>query len=344
MRCNVGAKLSIRVATWGCALLCALAPALAGDRKPVKLATLAPKDSSFHQTLLRLRERWRDAPDGGVQLTILPDGVMGGEADIVSRMRVGQLQAGVLTATGLREIDPSISALQNLPLMFRSLEEAAYVRRKLQPAIEKRMEEKGFVLLFLGDVGWVQFFSKVPVTVPDDLKKVKLFTWAGDNDQVELMKTLGLRPVPLEVADILPGLQTGLIDAVPAVPFFALASQFYTAAPHLLALEWAPLVGGGVITKKTWDTFPEALQQSLRESSRAAGDEFVNRNQIENDQSIAAMKKRGLVVHEASPEVRAQWRAFVEPVYPRLRGTEVPAEMFDEVVRLLQEFRATSGK
>jgi TRAP-type C4-dicarboxylate transport system substrate-binding protein len=338
------AKSSIRIVAWSVALLAAVAPALAGDRKPVKLATLAPKDSSFHQTLLRLREKWRDAPDGGVQLTIMPDGVMGGEADIVSRMRVGQIQAGVLTATGLREIDPAVSALQNLPLMFRSLEEAAYVRTKLRPAIEKRMEEKGFVLLFLGDVGWVQFFSKVPVVTPDDLKKVKLFTWAGDNEQVDLMKALDLRPVPLEVADILPGLQTGLIDAVPAVPFFALASQFYSAAPHLLQLEWAPLVGGGVITKKTWDTFPEALQKSLRESAREAGDEFVNRNQVENDQSIAAMKKRGLVVHEASAEVKAQWRAFVEPVYPRLRGTEVPAEMYDEVVKLLKELRAQAPK
>lgn len=329
---------------WILAAACTLAPAFAGDRKPVKLATLAPKDSAFHQILLRLREKWRDAPEGGVQLTILPDGVMGGESDVVSRMRVGQIQAGVLTVTGLREIEPSISALQNLPMMFRSLDEAAYVRKKLQPELEKRMEEKGFVLLFLGDVGWVQFFSKQPILVPDDLKKVKLFTWAGDNEQVDLMKALDLRPVPLEVADILPGLQTGLIDAVPAVPFFALASQLYSAAPHLLELDWAPLVGGGVISKKTWDTFPEALQKSLRDSAHAAGDEFVSRNQAENDASIAAMKKRGLVVHEAGPDIVAKWREFAEPVYPRLRGTEVPADVFDEVVKLLKEYRASAPK
>ncbi len=319
-------------------------PAIAGDRKPVKLATLAPKDSSFHHILMRLREKWRDAPDGGVQLTILPDGVMGGESDIVSRMRVGQIQAGVLTVTGLREIEPSITALQNLPMMFRSLDEAAHVRAKLRPAIEKRMEEKGFVLLFLGDVGWVQFFSKAPITTPEDLKKVKLFTWSGDNEQVDLMKTLGFRPVPLEVADMLPGLQTGLIDAVPAVPFFALASQLYGAAPHLLALDWAPLVGGGVITKKTWDTFPEPLQKALRESAYGAGDEFVSKNQIENQQSIDAMKKRGLVVHDVSPELRETWRKFVEPIYPRLRGTEVPAEQFDEVVKLLEEYRKSGTR
>ena len=78
--------------------------------------------------------------------------------------------------------------------------------------------------------------------------------------------------------------------------------------------------------------------------SRKAGDEFVSRNRVENDQAIEAMKKRGLVVHDASAEVQAKWRAFVEPVYPRLRGTEVPAELYDEVVKLLQEFRAQAPK
>ncbi len=70
-------------------------------------------------------------------------------------------------------------------------------------------------MLFWGDAGWVRFFSKEPVLHPADLKKLKLFVWAGDNQQVDIMKALGYQPVPLETGDILPGLQTGLIDAVP---------------------------------------------------------------------------------------------------------------------------------
>jgi len=66
-------------------------------------------------------------------------------------MRVGQIQAAVLTVTGLSEIDPSVSALQKMPLMFRSLEEEAYVRAKLAPELERRLAEKGFVVLFWAD-------------------------------------------------------------------------------------------------------------------------------------------------------------------------------------------------
>jgi TRAP-type transport system periplasmic protein len=316
------------------------AAAQAGDRKPVKLATMVPKGSSYHKALLAMGEKWRAAPEGGVKLTIYPDGSMGGEADMVRKMRVGQLQAAMLTVSGLEEIEKSVTALQNLPLMFRSLEEVAFVREKLRPELEKKFEEKGFVCLFWGDVGWTKYFSRQPVLVPEDLKKVKLFTLPGDTHQLDLMKSLGLQPVALEPTDIMTGLQTGIIDAVPITPFYAQIFQFYTGAPHMLDLEWAPLVGAGVILKKVWDTYPPALQTSMRAAAEEAGAAIVARNRAENDEAVEAMKKRGLTVHPVTPEIRAQWQRWVEPIYARLRGAEIPAETYDAAVRALEEYRA----
>jgi len=175
--------------------LCALPlVASAGDRKPVRLATLAPKGSSLHKLLLALGEKLRSAPEGGIKLVVYSDGTMGGEAEVVSKMRIGQLQAGLLTASGLSQIDDSISALQNMPLVYRDVEEVALVRQKLAPLIQKRFEDKGFVLLFVGDIGFVRYFSKQPIRTPEDLKRAKLFTLLGNVQQVDLMKSLGLNP------------------------------------------------------------------------------------------------------------------------------------------------------
>jgi len=55
-----------------------------------------------------------------------------------------------------------------MPLMFRSLEEEAYVRAKLAPELERRLAEKGFVVLFWADAGWVRFFSKEQALLPQD--------------------------------------------------------------------------------------------------------------------------------------------------------------------------------
>ena len=126
----------------------------------ISLTTVAPKDTSLHQALLEMGQKWRDSSKGEITLNVFAGGIQGGEAEMVRRMRVGQIHSAMLSAVGLSEIDPSVSALQFMPMMFRSLDEVDYIRQKLAPSIEKRLLEKGFVVLFWGDGGWVRFFSK----------------------------------------------------------------------------------------------------------------------------------------------------------------------------------------
>src|SRR5690349_14992890 len=325
--------------------LCALPlVASAGDRKPVRLATLAPKGSSLHKLLLALGEKLRSAPEGGIKLVVYSDGTMGGEAEVVSKMRIGQLQAGLLTASGLSQIDDSISALQNMPLVYRDVEEVALVRQKLAPLIQKRFEDKGFVLLFVGDIGFVRYFSKQPIRTPEELKKARLFTLPGNVPQVDLMKSLGLNPQPLEPTDILPGLQTGLIDCVPMIPFYAQVGQFYKPAPYMLDLDWAPLVGGCVVTKQVFDSFPAALQAAVRDAAKATGEEVLVRNRVEGAESVKAMVAAGLKTITPTPAEVQAWRAFVEPAYARMRGGLVQAELYDLVMQTLREHREAGAK
>jgi len=124
-------------------------------------------------------EEWRKAPGGGALLTVYPDGTMGSEPDMVRRMRLGQLQAALVTTTGLAEIEPGVTGLQSMPKVFRSLKEVDFIAEKLQPMLEKRLEEKGFVVLFWTDTGFVRFFSKQPVVAPENLRKTKLFVSAS---------------------------------------------------------------------------------------------------------------------------------------------------------------------
>jgi len=319
------------------ALVCFAVAAHAADNVRVKLGTLAPKDSTPHQALKVMGEKWKAH---GAQLTIFTDGTQGGEADMVKRMQIGQLQAAMLTGVGLSEIDSSVTALQTMPLIFRSFEELDFVRSKLAPKIEKQLADKGYVVLFWADAGWVRYFSRKPVLFPEDLKKQKLFAWAGDAKTLDIVKAAGYQPIPLETADILPGLKTGLIDAVPMPPFFALAGQIYEPAPHMLEMNWAPLVGAGVITKKTWDKFPADAQKAMLAAAAKAGDEIRAQLRKEMDESVAAMQKRGLKVTKLTPEAAAAWDQLAATVHPKIRGAIVPSDLFDEVQVLLKEFRS----
>src|SRR5712691_6201637 len=120
----------------------------------VKLGTLAPRDSSFHKILMAMGTAWSKVP-GGATLRIYPGGAAGGEADMVLKMKIGQIDAALLTTNGLADIDPAVQSLQAIPMMFRSLDEVDYVSDKLAPKLNKRLRDKGFVVLFWGDAGWV---------------------------------------------------------------------------------------------------------------------------------------------------------------------------------------------
>jgi TRAP-type C4-dicarboxylate transport system substrate-binding protein len=307
----------------------------------LKIGSLVPKNSLYHRELMQVGEAWKKTQTGSPKFNVFTDGSQGGEAEMVRRMRIGQLQAALLSVVGLREIEPSIAALQNLPLAFRSWEELDYVREKMRPSMEKKFLEKGYVVLAWGDAGWVRFFSKNPAFSPEDFKKMKFFSWGAEAEQQEIMKSLGYTPVPLEPTDILPSIQTGMINVVPSTPYFALASQIFNTAPNMLEINWAPIVGALVISKKSWDEMSPETQKVLSASSDKAGQVIRNQARKEVDEAVEAMKKRGLKVNKPNAEQLKEWQALSESLYPRIRGKMVPAETFDEVFAHLKNYRAT---
>jgi len=109
----------------------------------------------------------------------------------------------------------------------------------------------------------------------------------------------------------------------------------------MLDMNWVPLVGAGIITKKTWDTLPPEAQVALRKSAREAGKLIKEDGRRENVESIEAMRKRGLKVHTLTPEQDTAWNEITEKSFSKIRGSVVPADIFDEVMAQLKPFRAS---
>lgn len=326
------------------ALVMASAPTAHANTQQLRIGSLVPKNSLYHRQLIDIADSWRTAQGTGARYVVFPDGAQGGEAEMARRMRIGQLQGALLSVVGLREIEPSIAALQAMPLLFRNWEEVDYVREKMRPAMEKKFMDKGFVVLAWGDAGWVRFFSKEAALRPDDFKRMKFFAWGSEPDQQNIMKSLGYTPVPLETTDILPAIQTGMINVVPSTPYFALATQVFNSAPHMLEINWAPIVGALVVTRKAWEGMSPEVQKAVRAASDKAGAEIRTKARQEVEEAVDAMKKRGLTVNKPNAAQMKEWNDLAEKLYPRIRGTMVPAETFDEVMAHLKTFRSGLAK
>lgn len=320
-------------------LLCALvlsgaAAADAAERRELRIATVAPAGSAFHKRLQALGAEWSQGP-GGVTINIYP-GTQGGELQIVRRMRIGQIQGAMLSSVGLGQLDRSVTALQFMPLMFRDWSDVDRVRERLRPELERRLRAAGFVVLFWGDAGWVHYFSKTPIRSVADLKPMRVFATSGDPESIEMMKAY-YTPVLLEPDQILLGLRNGMIDALPVPAFLANFNQVATYAPYMLDLKWAPVTGALVLTEKAWNQLAAPTQQWLTETSERAGHTMRAASRTEDEDTIRAMvEKQGLQVVSLSPAAEREFRREVARIYPKIRGTLVPAPIFDMTVETLR--------
>ena len=312
---------------------------LAAETMKIKLATVAPKGSVYHRVLQEMGTAWQDAQGNDARFLIYPDGSQGSEANTVRRMRIGQLDAAMLSVAGLKEIDESVTALQFMPLMFRSWEEFDYVHDHVRSELEQKLLDKGFVVLFWGEGGWVQFFSTTPRLTPEDYRTARIFQWAGTPAQVDMMKSLDYHPVVLELSDILTSLQTGMIDVVPVAPMWALAFQLYGKTTHMLRMNWVPIVGATVITTRSWNAMRPEARDALRRAGARAGTTLRTHRDVQDENTIKAMQSRGLTVHQPTPQMEQQWQEITRGMWPSIRGSMVPADKFDQVVRLLSEYR-----
>ncbi len=305
----------------------------------IKMATLVPDGSAWHLVLQEMAEKWKTQTNGKVTVQIYAGSVAGDDGDVVRKMRLGTLNAGLLTSVGLSTIDRTVYALQ-VPMMYTSYEELDYVLAKMEPKLKAAMEAKGFVVLNWVDAGWVRFFTKTPVTKPEDMKPLKLFAWAGDNDAIEVWKGAGFNPVPLPSTEISTALQTGLVSALATTPQAAVILQWYNHAKNMTDVKWAVLLGATVVSKATWEKIPADLRPGLLKTAEEYGARLRDEVHKADARDIEAMRKRGLNVVTVDAASEAQWRSLVGNVEGKIRGKIIPADAYDEAKKHLADFRS----
>jgi TRAP-type transport system periplasmic protein len=339
---NCRAHSRVRLAALIILLILATAQTSWSDEVVIKMATLAPQGSEWYQALQEMGTAWQKASRGQVAFRLYPGGVAGDDSDVVRKMRLGTLNAGLLSAAGLTDIDRSVLAIE-IPLAYADYGELDCVLEQMGPQIERQLDAKGFVLLGWTDAGWAHFFTKSPVRTPDDMKKLKMFVWAGDDQYVELWKKAGFNPVPLPSTEISTALQTGLVNAVTSTAQGVVLLQWYKQVNHMTDLKWAVFLGGMVVTKATWEKIPADARPAIKDAARKACrrlSEFSRQSEIKD---IQVLKKNGVQVVPVDGAAFDQWRRLIDGVLLQIRGSYVPAEPLDKALKLRDQCRQKAG-
>ena len=303
----------------------------------IKLGTLAPQGSTWHQLLQQMAVDFSKASNGKVELKIYAGGTQGNEGEMIRKISIGQLQAASMTAIGLHEITPEPQA-EDVPFMIDSYEEYDYVHEKVRGELESAIAKKGYQVLQWGEVGFVYLFSTQPYKTPEDFGKGKVFTWNGDPGAEAAWKAAGFHPVVLSSTDLIPSLSSGMINIISESPLYAYTTHIFDRANHMLNLHWGFLTGATVVRKDTWEKVPPDLRTKLLEVAEEYSKKTRDDVRKQNDDAIVQMKKRGLKVDE--PANIEGWQKAAAKASDVVRGKVVPPGIYDEVKKYRDEYRA----
>jgi TRAP-type C4-dicarboxylate transport system substrate-binding protein len=266
---------------------------------------------------------------------VFAGGSQGDESTVLRKMRLDALQAAALTGVGLGTIDGSFNVF-DVPFFFASYDELNAVTEALTPTLAKRLDAKGYVLVNWGNGGWTQIFTKKPVNTVNELKKAKLWTSAGNDRMVQWFKSNGFEPRAMAMTDIMTGLTTGMVEAVPTTPIAALGYQWYKQTPNMLDIGLAPVVGATIVTKKAWNAIPAADRPKILALAAAVQKRLEQDVPKTEAAAIAEMQRRGLAVTKASGP---DWRKEIDGLAATMRGEMVPKDMFDLALKARDAYR-----
>ena len=222
-----------------------------------KIATLSPEGLVWMQKMREGAEELARKTDNRVKIKFYPGGVMGDDKSVLRKIRIGQLQGGAFVSGSLSQFYPD-NQIYSLPLFFRLFREIDFVRKHLDKQIIDGFEKGGFVIFGIAEGGFAYVMSTVPIHTVDDMRQQKV--WIPDNDSMilEAIKAFDITPIPLSIADVRAGLQTGLINTVTTPPIGALALQWHTQIKYLLDEPFLYIYGVLAVDRRVFEKISPA--------------------------------------------------------------------------------------
>jgi TRAP-type C4-dicarboxylate transport system substrate-binding protein len=258
---------------------------------------------------------------------------MGDDRAMYRKMRVGQLNGGGFTMTGIGEVVPDFRVL-GIPFLFNSYEEVDYVKKKLTPRLEKEFDKKGMVLMTISEVGFIYTMSTTPITTLEELKKSK--AWVPDGDPISkvLLETVGVTPIPLSIPDVLTSLQTGLINTAFNSFYGSIVLQWFTRISYITDIPFAYAYGAFILDKKTFSKLPPEYAELMKTASQTHFSKLLDDTRKSNEEALQVLQKNGINLVEPTPATRAELQNnYREMTVDKLIDDAFSKGIYEETVR-----------
>ncbi len=307
-----------------------------------KLATLAPDGVGW---AIHIKELFHPAIDtatnNAVQFTWYWGGIMGNDEDYIAKMRIGQLQGMGFSGTGFVMACPEGAVLE-LPFLFQSYEELDYVKENMRDDFDAVCKKNGFKFLFWVDQDFDQVYSvKSEMRTPKDFAKSRFLTWYGPIEE-EVLKKIGVSPIPVNVPDVSSSIRSGICDAFIAPSVWTVGSQLYSTMKYVNPIKIRYSPAGAIVTQTAWNTLTPEVKKQI-EGLKWVEAEFNNRLRASNKKCLNTMIKYGMKEVKMTDEEITVFKKLCMPLWYELADKEYPKALLNKIIMNLAEFRAKNN-
>jgi TRAP-type C4-dicarboxylate transport system substrate-binding protein len=287
-------------------LLLSVSPLFAQRKITIRLASIVPENTPWGAAINRMAADWARITNGEVEVIVFHNSTAGDEAEVLRKLRLNQIQAAVFSSSGMNSIIPEVMAI-SYPFLIRDNEELDFVLSRIKPELDARMQQNGFVTLAWAKAGWVRFFSKAPVFVPDDMRRLKLATSPDDQEMLQAFKAMQYQMVPVNLSDVLVSLNSGMVDAVYQSPIYVAGNQIFGITKNMASINVSPFMGSILMNNAAWRRIPERYRAALLANCKQMESGIESSIAGLETEAISTMVRHGLIINELSPRQTQAW-------------------------------------
>jgi tripartite ATP-independent transporter DctP family solute receptor len=300
-------------------LLLAATDVRAQDVAPrvLRFATGFAKEHPMGLGAIRFAALVASKSDGRINVVLVPDPQARDAQDNLRAVREGHVELTAVSTSRLACIDQQFT-LFSLPFLFNNAREAHLVADgPVGTLLLDRLPDHGMVGLGIWELGFHSLTSsRHPIARAEDLRGLRIRS-TDMSLHPDVMRILGLRPVPVNHGQVEAELGSAFIDGqdnpvssidmgggVDGQKFMSLTRHVYTGMPLLMH-------------KPTWDAMSDAERLIVREAADQAKREQRERAQVNEALTIDALSDHLQVTALPSAEID-RLRAMVAPVVERI--------------------------
>lgn len=267
MNLNITRKALIRTAVAAAISLFSAGQASAQE-VTMKVGSATINDAQ-HEWMKQFKARVEKASTGRIKVDIYPASQLGPIPRLIEGLQLGTVEAFIGPTDFFVGVDPRFM-VYGAPGMFR---DRAHAGATLQdPAIREPLmslaDGRGIKGLSAFVLGTPAYLARKPIRSLEDFKGKKLRINASEVER-EAVQRLGASATPMPLSEVIPAMQTGVIDGTRSVPAVYVTFKYGDLAKTMTVTGDSFLVTYVGISKLWLSRLPQDLQKVIVDEARA---------------------------------------------------------------------------